>query len=248
MSCKCQTITENHQAYINGLRQTGPQCGAISGQKQQSVCPPRNPCQKPLWNHITQIREDPCAQATQERESQVPGCYQTNNFFRWSTTPQEYAEFMTEPAQYQKVYRDACNVDADSDLRYAPLTNFGQIQQLYRAPYPTVGFMGAGSRSLANKGLESELQQGLTTTRFKACEPTSGVTIDRYECLPDYGNPQKVEHVIPPWVRGGENSRDFVRRVNYDKYCLNQANNKIINQQWRNGIQPAIWGPFEGLK
>jgi len=230
MSCRCQTITEKHQAYINGLRTAGP-----SSDRCATTPPPATTTlggeRRPIWNGLSRINEDPCTVKVDETQSQVPGCYNTNNFFRWSTTQKEYADYMMEPAHYQKVYRDACSIDADSELRLAPPTNYGQIQQLYRAPYTTVPYMGAGSAPTANIGLESELMQGMTNTTFKSCEPTSGVTINRFQCLPDFGNPQKVERIVPVWVRGGENTRDFVRRVNYDKYCMNQANNNIVNRR-----------------
>lgn len=185
---------------------------------------------KPIWNGLNNIRDDLCAQNLYEYQSQLPGCYRTDNFFRPCETQEQYATLMTEPAQFYKPYRNACKVDVESVLRNAELTNMGEIYQLYTKPYVTVPYMGAGTNSLNNKAFESQIQQGYITENKQACNPTSGVTINRFDCLPAFGNPQRVEHIIPAWVNGGENTRDYVRRVNYQQMCLNAQNNNIINR------------------
>ena len=83
-----------------------------------------------------------------------------------------------------------------------------------------------------NKKLETELMSGLDTrsrTR-RSCDVLSGVTIDRFQCLPEYGNPQRVQHVMEPWIRGGDNTRDYVRRINYESKLKNRKVSKIANQ------------------
>eukprot|EP00734_Pompholyxophrys_sp_LG126_P000092 Pompholyxophrys_sp_v1_NODE_5_length_12280_cov_3.373988.p6 type:complete len:246 gc:universal NODE_5_length_12280_cov_3.373988:4866-4129(-) len=234
------------------------------GQPNQNQATPSK-CQisnyKPIWNGLNNLRDDLCAQNLNEFQSQLPGCYTTDNFFRWCETQEQYANLMTEPAQFYKPYRNACKVDVESVLRNAELTNMGEIYHLYTKPYVTVPYMGAGSGPIdapitgvqsrisqqpSNSttlpatvsttnvpsiiDLESQLQQGFITDNRQACNPTSGVTINRFSCLPIFGNPQRVEHIIPPWVNGGENSRDYVRRVNYQQMCLNKQNNNIINR------------------
>lgn len=194
----------------------------------------QNRCQpstyRPIWNGLDNLRDDLCAQNLYEYQSQLPGCYQTDNFFRWCETQQQYSNLMTEPAQFYKPYRNACKVDVESVLRNAELTNKGEIYQLFTKPYVTMPYMGAGQSSLANKALESQIQQGFLTENKQACNPTSGVTINRFECLPAGLNPQRVEHIIEPWVRGGEATSDYVRRVAYQNACLNMQNNNIINR------------------
>ena len=230
-SCRPKQYKKGEQEFQNQIQS---QATGYPNQ-QKPVCQLQGqttyfPVDEPIWNGITRVEEDLCAQSVGELESQLPGCYYTNNFFRWCESQNQYANLMTEPMHFYKVYRNACRVDTDSVLRYADLTNKGEIYQLFSPVYKTVPYMGAGQRSLHNKDIEAQLQQGLTTTTYKSCEPTSGVFINRYQCLPDYGNPQRVEHTIEPWVRGGEYTRDYVRRVNYEKYCLNLQNNNIINR------------------
>ena len=76
----------------------------------------------------------------------------------------------------------------------------------------------------------------LTNIKEKPCEVTRGTTFYRYQCLPEFGNPQRVQHIIQPpveiggWIRGGDNTRDYVRRVDYQRRCLNVVNNLAINK------------------
>ena len=68
----------------------------------------------------------------------------------------------------------------------------------------------------------------------KSCESYIGkdMTDYRFNYLPSCGNPQKVKHVVEPWVRGGEHTRDYVRRVDFVRKCLNKKNNKIIDNNY----------------
>jgi hypothetical protein len=138
---------------------------------------------------------------------------------------------MSEPAHQYKQYRNACFVDKDSDLRFAALTDKRYIHQLYTRPYHG-SYMGAGQNTANHKPLETQLLQGIDTRGYvrKACDVSAGVSIDRFECLPEFGNPQRVQHVVEPWVRGGDHTRDYVRRINYEKQCMNRKNNKLINK------------------
>ena len=189
------------------------------------------PVGAPIWNHITNIREDSCTQGVDERQSSAPGNYATNNFFRWCESQGQYANLMAEPGHFYKPYRNACQIDTESVLRNAELTNKGEIYNLYTQPYAGV-YMGAGARANTPDlvELESQLIQGLQATHYKACERTSGISINRFQYLPDYGNPQRVQHIIPVWVNGGEPTRDYVRRVNFEKQCLNRKTNGVINR------------------
>jgi len=133
---------------------------------------------------------------------------------------------------YQKVYRNGCKVDHESELTFSQLTDPRLIHQLFSRPY-LGAYMGAGQNTANYKNTESELIHGLDTRGGprKACDVLAGVSIDRFECLPEYGNPQRVQHVVEPWIRGGDNTRDHVRRVNYALRLKNAKNNTVINRQ-----------------
>jgi len=189
------------------------------------------------WNYEGRLQRDCGAVTLDEKESQRPGYYQLSGYDPQAQHSDNYANRMNEIMHFQKVYRNSYNyVDDESDLIYAELSNLRELNQLFTRPYAGF-FSGPGQPSLDNKELESALQQGLLTNlRQKPCEVTRGTSFYRYQCLPEFGNPQRVQHIIPPpvevggWIRGGDNTRDYVRRVDYQKRCLNKVNNNIVNK------------------
>jgi hypothetical protein len=181
-------------------------------------------------NSQTRLTYDTCARNAREHQSARLGDYLTSTpGRRWAESTNEYATNMSEPYHYQKVYKSGHKVDTETKLQHSSLTSPRLIHQIYTRPY-LGSFMGAGQASLTNKDLESELYHGLTTRDGRACN-LSGVSIDRFECLPEYGNPQRVEHVVEPWIRGGDNTRDHVRRINYERKLKNLKNNGVINRK-----------------
>lgn len=185
------------------------------------------------WNDQTRLKYDLCARQAYDKESLGPGIYKTNSVgYHWCEKPETYVQKMCEPIHQQKQYRSGCYIDQDSQVRHGMLTDKRYIHQLWTRPY-LGSYMGAGQRSLNNKDLESELIYGLDTRGGprRACDVLAGVSIDRFQCLPEFGNPQRVQHVVEPWIRGGENTRDYVRRVNYEAKCANNKNSRVINKQ-----------------
>lgn len=181
-------------------------------------------------NDQTRLTYDSCARNAREQQSARLGQYLTETPGRkWAETTTEYVTNMSEPYHYQKVYRSGHKVDIETKLQHTNLTSPRLIHQLQTRPY-LGSYMGAGQSSLSNKDLESELYHGHSTRDGRACS-LSGVSIDRFECLPEYGNPQRVQHVVEPWIRGGDNTRDHVRRINYERKLKNLKNNGIINRK-----------------
>lgn len=172
------------------------------------------------WNDQTRLRYDSETRKVYDNESKGPGMYSLGTpGLRGCESQNTYAQHMQEPLHWQKQYRSPCYVDQDSVLRHSSLTDRRFIHQLMTRPYLGVPYMGAGQNTSNYKDVESSLIQGLDTRGGprKACDVLSGVSVDRFECLPEYGNPQRVQHVVEPWIRGGANTRDYVRRVKYRK-------------------------------
>ena len=180
------------------------------------------------WNELTRLSQDVCSQTLEEKQSQLSGLYHVATpGYRWCESAKSYGYLMSEPAHYYKVYRSGCNVDRETDLQHSNLTNYRYKNQLFARPY-LGAFMGAGQRGM-EKDLESQLIYGSDTRIKKAMNTLSEASIDRFESLPEYGNPQRVQHVVEPWIRGGDATRDYVRRINYEKHCQNKKNNSIVN-------------------
>jgi hypothetical protein len=98
-------------------------------------------------------------------------------------------------------------------------TSFKGPKPLNLRPY--AGFFsgpGMGSLNISDINTESVLRQGITESSPYQCTNINESSNYRFNCLPEYGNPQKVDHIIPPsvadggWVRGGESTRNYVRR------------------------------------
>ena len=121
----------------------------------------------PEWRQKTNVFDDPCTVNLRETQSLETGEYQTNNFFRRCGEPVHTNCTLNQTFTYPRVYGfDQCNINKDSQFRYAPLTNLNNIHQLYTRPYAAHAFKGAGSNNLHLKNLESALLQGNTTTTF----------------------------------------------------------------------------------
>ena len=123
-----------------------------------------------------------------------------------------------------------CLIDNDSALRSDLLTNKNyrnQLPQEYNA-----GFFGKGSFDVDT---ESVIQGGnLTSHGDKSCNVLSGVSIGNYftPMIPRLSKEvQNSIHIIPEdnakeWVRGGVNSRDIFKQLDYKQRCNYKDNNK----------------------
>jgi hypothetical protein len=177
------------------------------------------------WNDMTRLAYDSCARHIYDKQSASVGNYYSHTpGYRACETPEQYVEPLINLVHYQKVYRSGCRVDNESELQQAQLTDMGYKHQLFARPY--IGaYMGAGQATL-DRSQENKVHYGVGARVPKSCN-LPGVSIDRFECLPEYGNPQRVQHVVEPWIRGGDNTRDHVRRVNYQA----MLNHKRVSAQ-----------------
>jgi hypothetical protein len=166
------------------------------------------------WDDLTRLIYDPCAKMVHDKQSADPGNYiVATPGYRWCESQEQYSKLQHEPVHYQKVYRNGCEVNTESKLQFSTLTNPKVKHQQFTRAY-LGSYMGAGQGTSHNKDIESELIYGLDTRTLRACNVLPQV--DRFQCLPEYGNPQRVQHIVAPWIRGGDNTRDYVRRVNYE--------------------------------
>jgi len=189
------------------------------------------------WNVEGNIRRDSNIVHINEMESMKSGIYRLESSDPSNINTAEYLERVNEICQLQKQYRNTLHkADEETSLQRRKISNLREINQLYTRPYKGM-YMGAGTRSIDNKDLESKLQQGLLTNyKMKATQPTRTKTTHRFIDLPDYGNPQRIQHIDPPpieiggWNRNGLNTRDIARQVDYRRRCLNVDNEKIVNK------------------
>ena len=131
-----------------------------------------------------------------------------------------------------------CLIDNDSALRSDLLTNKNyrnQLPQQYNA-----GYFGKGAH---NVDTESIIQGGnLTSFGDRACNVLSGVSIGNYytPMIPRLSKEvQNTQHIIPEdnskgWVRGGLNSRDMFKQLDYKQRCNYKNNNNNSNNSVNN--------------
>jgi hypothetical protein len=131
-----------------------------------------------------------------------------------------------------------CLIDNDSALRSELLTNKNyrhQLPQQYNA-----GYFGKGA---FNVDAESVIQGGnLTSFGDRACNVLSGVSIGNFytPMIPRLSKEvQNTKHIIPEdnskgWVRGGLNSRDMFKQLDYKQRCDYKNNNNSNNNNSNN--------------
>lgn len=175
----------------------------------------------PTWRQKSRVFDDPCSVNIRENQSVDTGNYHVTNFFRKCGEPVMTDCTLNQTMTYPRVWGnvDQCNTNLDSQFRYAPLTNLNNIHQLSTRPYVSSGYRGAGSNNGHLSDVESSLIQGQYKPSLKSCESAKEHYIDRFHYLPEYGNPQRVQHVVEPWTRGGILSTELVRKLNYQSYC-----------------------------
>jgi hypothetical protein len=120
---------------------------------------------------------------------------------------------------------DGCEIDQDSKLRNnvdALTRDRCKIQLFQRV------FQGCPNLkpTLDDPGAELKFIEGVSTTSLEgtvlSCkkqimERDLSLRTPLVDCMKDIQNPK---HIVPVWVRGGDPTRDFVRRQEFMKRCV----------------------------
>ena len=172
---------------------------------------------------FTRVRDDPCDQVVQNKESMGPGSYNVTNLAPAASTTYGIAyDQLAIPAAPGYGW-SAAEINADSLLRnhavqgnspHCPLR--GRIQA---RPFSTVPYMGRGR---GDSALESRLQQSVFGHLGKDCGTISDTFFEnQFTPLIPYvaANVQNPVHLIPEvaskgWVRAGVPSRQWIRDMN----------------------------------
>lgn len=172
---------------------------------------------------FTRVRDDPCDQVVQNKESMGPGSYNVTNLVPAASTTYGIAyDQLAVPAAPGYGW-SAAEINADSLLRnhavqanspHCPLR--GRIQA---RPFSTVPYMGRGR---GDSALESRLQQSVYGHLGKDCGTISDAFFEnQFTPLIPYvaANVQNPVHLIPEvaskgWVRAGVPSRQWIRDMN----------------------------------
>lgn len=187
------------------------------GPPLNSNCPPR------YLNQKTDMRNDCCEMTWRDRSNEIIANYWLDCPAKCEIDP----GYLCEPGLFDQRPPLLCeNVCTGSDLKNGcignVITHTGARQQLRTRPYRTVPYMGNCRAPMMNPDAYSMLVSGESTRTGKGCNSLSGVTIDRFEplvpCL--RYNIQNPVHYIPKyWVRGGMDTRAYIRNTDYLRAC-----------------------------
>lgn len=179
-------------------------------------------CKRQL-NRGTNIRDDCCEMTWRDRSNQLMSNYWLDNPVPCNNNP----AFLCEPdLNMQRAPYNCQDFKLSSDLRNGcsgnVLTHDGRRKTLDVRPYRTVPGMTQCLTPLMDSDLYSQMITGESTRMGKGCNSLAGVTVDRFEplvpCL-KY-NVQNPVHLIPKyWVRGGMDTRAFIRNADYLRAC-----------------------------
>jgi len=135
-------------------------------------------------------------------------------------------------------WTDSCTVDKLNDLFNNPeqMTRDRCRTQLFARIFQGCPNLKPG---IADSDVEMPILQGTSTSAYEGiqypCKKSiMEVDYDRniplVNCLKD--EVQNAEHIVPPWTRGGDPTRQYVQRQDFLKQCgYNDYNNRGGNRQ-----------------
>lgn len=180
-------------------------------------------CQPSFIRQSTRQSNDCCERSWRDRSNEMIANYQTNFPARCELNP----GYLCEPGMNDQIPPLLCdNIGTSSDMRNGcmgnVMTHTGSRQQLRVRPFRSTPYMGTCRAPLMDSDTYSALISGEQTRTGRTCNSLSGVTIDRFTplvpCLQQ--NIQDPVHYIPQyWVRGGMDTRAYLRNADYLKAC-----------------------------
>ena len=194
-------------------------------------------------NYKAMSYDDKCFIDTDTRQSIGPGNYAVTNYYdececMMPQTVKNCTDNVAVPLGRNGYGTEqACCVSDGSVLRWGKMRAFARCPQregLQQRPYLTTPLMAKG---VYQSNQESELIFSEDTRVKRSCNTLSGITIpQQYTMLVDHlsANIQSPIHLIqeynsPSWRRGGANSRNIIRSVDYSTRCgkayMNQSTN-----------------------
>jgi len=173
------------------------------------------------FNKQSSLRQDKNVVTVDQYQSMVAGKYNIQNYSPDTNCDLMYDQYMGNHVMitHDRHHDNHCAVNDSTDLRVGHATNKRYINQhsvrSHLAPATqSAGIINNGS---VNPDLSSDMRYGRATTTFKPIERTFWSPICRFDILPEFGNPQRVEHVMQPWGGvTGEATRVTIRRMDHE--------------------------------
>ena len=183
-----------------------------------------------VYNYENRLSVDNCAQLTRElQNSSVNDRMLYNNYFTNDCKCEILNDYLFENNLVVKDgygFTTGCTVDLDSELRVNSLLTHDKEKIQLCSRWHT------GVPNLQNGGLipnvESRLRNGDDTSDIRSCDKIVEREYDRFVplvgCLA--GTIQNPKYVVEPWTRGGAQTRNDVRSIEYLEKCGFENNGK----------------------
>lgn len=173
------------------------------------------------FNNQTSLRQDKNVVTVDQYQSMVAGKYNIQNYSPDTNCDLKYDHHMGNHIMipHDRHHDNHCAVKDSTDLRIGHATNKRYINQVsHRSPLaPATQSAGIINNGSINPDLSSDMRYGKATTTFKPVERTFWSPICRFDILPEFGNPQRLEHVMQPWGGvTGEATRVTIRRMDHE--------------------------------
>ena len=174
------------------------------------------------FNDQTSLRQDKNVVTVDQYQSMVAAKYNTQNFHPdASSSDLKYDQHMGNHLMvtHDRLHDNHHAIKDSTDLRHGHATNKRYINQVSHRSHIAHATQSAGiiNNGSINPDLSSDMRYGKATTTFKPVERTFWSPICRFDILPEFGNPQRLEHVMQPWGGvTGEATRVTIRRMDHE--------------------------------
>ena len=179
-------------------------------------------CQ-PVLNHRTRNRDEKCEVTWRDRANEIIANHRMGEYPNCAPNPSYLCEVGIH-TQRSPLHCDKAHIEADlrNGCSGNILTHDRTRRNLPVRTLRTVPMMGSCITPLQFSDTYSQLVSGESTRAKKACNTLAGVTIDRFiplvPCL-EYNIQNPVHYVPQYWVRGGMDTRAYIRNIDYKKAC-----------------------------
>lgn len=172
------------------------------------------------------LRTDDCAFTTKQLQNQSVEDYRLYNSYLTNVCDaplEQFEKFVADNPNLR--YRDGygmtnqCHVDHDSEMRNnSRITNFKGKDQLCPRWNHAVPDLGRGGLI---PNVESRLKYNEDTSHIRECDIIQEKAFDRFTPMMNelVCSVQDPAHIIMPFARGGEMTRDYVQEDSYLERC-----------------------------
>lgn len=178
------------------------------------------------FDMMARLADDNCAIVTKEVQNKDIGSYMLYNSYVTAECNKDHKAFENFVSENPNLrYKDGygfasgCVIEADSQFRNgAKLTHEKEKSQLCTRWNQAVPSLNKGGLVV---NVDTRLKFAEDTSAIRDCKRLAEVNYDRFtplnSCLSS--SVQDAKHIIPPWVNGGQSTRNYIHDNAYLQKC-----------------------------